>query len=123
MLIHIRSVSTAPHLWSVSLAFLFATLVLPVLAHAHGGMGPDEVGPPLVTSGLLGFASYWVVMLWPWSRKNDDQGADTGVPTVSQPGGAKRSGRIKRLPPRLRKVEGTGQSRVEPNARRKASDG
>lgn len=123
MLIHIRSVSTIRHLWSASLVLLLVTLVLPVLAHAHGGMGPDEVGPPLVTSGLLGFASYWVVMLWPWSRKNDDQGADTGVPTVSQPGGAKRSGRIKRLPPRLRKVEGTGQSRVEPNARRKASDG
>ena len=36
------------------------------VAHAHGGMaGPDELGPPLLTSAALGFACYWLVILWP----------------------------------------------------------
>jgi hypothetical protein len=39
-------------------------------AYAHGGMaGPDELGPPVITSAVLGIACYWAVMLWP-SRKN-----------------------------------------------------
>jgi len=39
-------------------------------AHAHGGMaGPDELGPPVITSAILGIGGYWTVMLWP-SRKN-----------------------------------------------------
>lgn len=38
-------------------------------AHAHGGIaGPDELGPPVITSALLGIACYWLVLLWP-SRK------------------------------------------------------
>lgn len=45
------------------------------LAHAHGGMaGPDEIGPPLLTAGALGFVCYWLVILWPARRrKTDDQ--------------------------------------------------
>jgi hypothetical protein len=31
--------------------------------------GPSELGPPLLTSGALGFACYWLVILWP-SKKN-----------------------------------------------------
>ncbi|MBI3248454.1 MAG: hypothetical protein HYZ50_18285 [Deltaproteobacteria bacterium] len=123
ILIRIRPVSTVRQVWGVSLALLFATLVLPVVARAHGGMGPDEVGPPLVTSGLLGFASYWIVMLWPWARRNNDQDVGTRASAASRTGGSKRSGRIKRLPPRLRKIEGTGQFRGEQTARRRASDG
>jgi hypothetical protein len=43
--------------------------VLASSAHAHGGIaGPDELGPPVITSALLGIACYWIVMLWP-SRK------------------------------------------------------
>ena len=39
-------------------------------AHAHGGIaGPDELGPPVITSALLGIACYWLVLLWP-SRKS-----------------------------------------------------
>ena len=123
ILIRIRPVSTVRQVWGVSLALLLAALVLPVLTHAHGGMGTDEVGPPLVTSGLLGFASYWIVMLWPWARRNKDQDVGTRASVASQPGGSKRSGRIKRLPPRLRKIEGTGQFRGEQSARRRANDG
>jgi hypothetical protein len=43
--------------------------VLASSAHAHGGIaGPDELGPPVITSALLGIACYWIVVLWP-SRK------------------------------------------------------
>ena len=35
-------------------------------AHAHGGIaGPDDLGPPVVTSAVLGLAGYWLMMLWP----------------------------------------------------------
>ena len=35
-------------------------------AHAHGGIaGPDELGPPFITSAVLGIAGYWLMMLWP----------------------------------------------------------
>jgi hypothetical protein len=35
-------------------------------AHAHGGIaGPDELGPPVIISTLLGVACYWIVVLWP----------------------------------------------------------
>ena len=42
------------------------------LAHAHGGMaGPDELGPPLFTSAVLGFICYWIVILWPKAQSKD----------------------------------------------------
>ena len=35
-------------------------------AHAHGGIaGPDDLGPPVITSAVLGLAGYWLMMLWP----------------------------------------------------------
>jgi hypothetical protein len=38
-------------------------------AHAHGGIaGPDELGPPVIISTLLGIACYWTVVLWPSRR-------------------------------------------------------
>jgi len=34
--------------------------------HAHGGFaGPDELGPPVIISTVLGIACYWIVVLWP----------------------------------------------------------
>lgn len=56
----------------LALAWLAASASL---AHAHGGMaGPDEMGPPLLTAGALGFVCYWLVILWPARRrKKDDQ--------------------------------------------------
>jgi hypothetical protein len=39
-------------------------------AHAHGGMaGPHELGPPVITSAVLGIGGYWTVMLWPSRKK------------------------------------------------------
>jgi hypothetical protein len=35
-------------------------------AHAHGGIaGPDELGPPVITSAILGIGGYWLMMVWP----------------------------------------------------------
>jgi hypothetical protein len=34
--------------------------------------GPQEIGPPLLTSVALGFVCYWLVILWPSSKPKDD---------------------------------------------------
>lgn len=53
---------------SVFLAALW-TLLAASAAQAHGGMaGPDELGPPVIISTLLGIACYWIVLLWPSRR-------------------------------------------------------
>ena len=81
------------------LVTLAALLVTPALAHAHGAMSGDELGPPLLTSGLLGFVSYWVVMLWPSSRRN--QTPRSGSNGKREPGSQARrplkAGRAKRM--------------------------
>jgi len=47
------------------------------IAQAHGGLaGPAEVGPPIVTSIALAFVCYWLVILWPASKRNDDASGD-----------------------------------------------
>ncbi|HXG21881.1 MAG TPA: hypothetical protein VNN62_22735 [Methylomirabilota bacterium] len=106
--------------WRVSIAALASLLVLPGLAHAHGGMGPDEVGPPLITSGVLGFVSYWAVMLWPSAKKNDNQ--DGGVRGQGRHAPPMRTARVRRRP-RLRKITGNAQLHGDLDVRRKASDG
>src|ERR1700724_2236251 len=68
----------------IGTATLTTMLASASAAHAHGGMaGPAEIAPPLLTSGALGFACYWLVMLWP-SAKNrrrtpDGSGPKTGT--------------------------------------------
>jgi hypothetical protein len=64
-----RLVVSSRQTWLIRMTTLTCIIVLPTLAHAHGAMGPDELGPPLGTAGLLGFVSYWVVMLWPSGKK------------------------------------------------------
>jgi hypothetical protein len=42
------------------------------VAHAHGGIaGPDELGPPVITSVILGIACYYIVIFWPQRRRRD----------------------------------------------------
>lgn len=106
-----------------SLAGFVCLMSISTLALAHGGMGPDEIGPPIITSGLIGFVSYWAVMLWPSAKKNADQavgvtGQDLYTPRTKK----RRSARVKRVP-RLRKIEGNGQFDSAQHPRRKASDG
>jgi hypothetical protein len=57
----------------ITVATLIWWMGTAAIAHAHGGMaGPDELGPPLFTSVALGFVCYWLVILWPSSRRKDD---------------------------------------------------
>lgn len=43
-------------------------------AYAHGGIaGPDELGPPVITSAALGILCYWVVVMWPSRKQRDGQ--------------------------------------------------
>jgi hypothetical protein len=43
-------------------------------AYAHGGIaGPDELGPPVIISAILGFGGYWTVILWPSRKSKDDR--------------------------------------------------
>jgi hypothetical protein len=52
-------------------------------AFAHGGIaGPDELGPPVITSAILGIVGYWTVMLWPTRR---DKGRSNGKKAVRRP--------------------------------------
>lgn len=113
--------------WSISAIIFTSIFILPTMALAHGGMGPDELGPPIMTSGLIGFLSYWAVMLlWPSTKENEGSalganGRNLPLPrTDRRP--HKRSTRMKRIP-RLRKIEGTGQFSSDQQIRRKASDG
>ncbi len=122
-----RRVVSSRQTWLMRTTMLTYLLVLPVLAHAHGGMGPDEVGPPLGTASLLGFVSYWVVLLWPSARKRageqvgpNGQNASTSE-TVTRPR-RKKNPRVKRIA-HLRKVETGRQLSSDEPARRKASDG
>jgi hypothetical protein len=40
-------------------------------AYAHGGIaGPDELGPPVLTSAVLGIGGYWLMLLWPLRRRS-----------------------------------------------------
>jgi hypothetical protein len=84
---------------TLRLVTLTVLLVTPVLAHAHGAMSGDELGPPLLTSGLLGFVSYWVVMLWPSSRRNQtpQSGSNGKREQGSQVRRPRKAGRAKRM--------------------------
>lgn len=49
---------------------LLWTSVFAASAYAHGGIaGPDELGPPVITSAVLGIGGYWLMMLWPLRRR------------------------------------------------------
>lgn len=105
----------------------FLSLVATVsVVHAHGGMaGPDDLGPPLFTSAALAFVCYWVVILWPASKRKHSGDAPTGsrMPVDEDRRLAGRTS--KRVAPRqtsqLRKVEGN-RVRSRSGSGRKASD-
>src|SRR5262245_15520762 len=74
---------------TVGLMTWMALFVCPALAHAHGAMSGDELGPPLMTSAFLGIVSYWVVMLWPSSRKNHTSRSGSNRQSEQSPGARK----------------------------------
>ena len=48
-------------------------LLAVVPAYAHGGIaGPDELGPPVITSVVLGLVCYYAMILWPSRRQRDE---------------------------------------------------
>jgi hypothetical protein len=105
-------------------------------AHAHGGMAsPSELGPPLLTSGAIGLACYWLVMLWPSAKakrrhqsgprggKSSGKTRDTSVGVAA--GGPKkiraRRPKIKRGKPQLKMVA-TTRDRERAGSERNAAD-
>jgi hypothetical protein len=49
-------------------------------AYAHGGIaGPDELGPPVITSAGLGILCYWLVIMWPSRKERDSHKTDKVV--------------------------------------------
>ena len=39
-------------------------------AYAHGGIaGPDDLGPPIITSAVLGIGGYWLMLMCPSRRR------------------------------------------------------
>jgi hypothetical protein len=112
--------------WRISMAVLACLMASASLAHAHGGMaGPEELGPPIFTSGLLGFVCYWLVILWPSSKKKGDTEVRPGTQNQSATRTRRRSHKnavhVKRVP-RLRKIERSGQVRSNVNSGRRATD-
>ena len=106
---------------------LICVVALPALAQAHGGMGPDEVGPPIGTAGLVGFVSYWVVMLWPSSKKKSGSqvgpnGQHSSASETFTHARKRNNTRVKRIT-HLRKIEAGAQFTSDQPERRKASDG
>lgn len=96
------------------------------VAHAHGGMaGPDDLGPPLFTSAALAFVCYWVVILWPRSkRRNSDEAPPGRKMSATENRRLARQSRKTAAPrptAQLRKVEGN-RARRGARAGRKASD-
>lgn len=113
--------------WRISMAVLACLSASPSLAHAHGGMaGPEELGPPIFTSGLLGFACYWLVILWPSSKKKGGMEVGSGTQNKS----ATRTRRLShqnsahaKRRSRLRKIGSSGQFGSNVNSGRRATDG
>jgi hypothetical protein len=101
-------------------------LVVVPSAHAHGGMaGPDEIGPPLFTSVALAFVCYWVVILWPASKRkeSDDEPSRKRILVDKRQHRGTRSNKraVPKETSRLRKVE-NGRARVGSGSGRKAGD-
>ena len=112
--------------WRISLTVFGYLVLVPSLAHAHGGMAGSELGPPLVTSGLLGFVCYWLMVLWPSAKKKKGD-IEVGPSMPNQHVSRTRrhvpqnSARIK-LRPRLRKIERRSQVSSNVHSGRKATD-
>jgi len=121
-----RPFAVPRRVWRISIAVLACLIAVPSLAHAHGGMaGPEELGPPIFTSGLLGFVCYWLVMLWPSSKKGGTEvgpGTQNKSATRTRRRSHKNAARVKQVS-RLRKVERSGQFGSNVNSGRRATDG
>ncbi len=100
------------------LAVLALVCIMPSLTHAHG-VDVAVMAPPLITSGLLAFVCYWLVILWPVSKR---ESAGRNGYGAAQPSGDSQTIRIKRKP-RLRVIEPSRQGEDGQPATRRAADG
>ena len=108
------------------LGIALAVVAMASRAHAHGGMaGPDELGPPLVTSAILAFVCYWVVILWPTSKRTGSEGTPNKrqAPEGERRSAPRRTYKRASVKPtaQLRKV-GSGRGENGFDTARKASD-
>jgi len=79
-----RSNQYRSRLTSQALATLLVVAATATTVYAHGGMASaDDLGPPLVTSGALAFICYWLVILWPVSKRKGSDDAPAGRGTRS----------------------------------------
>ena len=70
---HNRLVNLFQQIARSTLAAIVWMLASASIAHAHSGLaGPAEIGPPIATSIALAFVCYWIVILWPASKRDDD---------------------------------------------------
>jgi hypothetical protein len=111
----------------IGVATLTSMLAWASTAHAHGGMaGPSELGPPLLTSGALGFACYWLVMLWPSpkNRRTTPDGSNSksnSSERLNEKSNGRKSARAKKMP-HLKKIEGKMRVDAESSSRRNVID-
>jgi hypothetical protein len=111
----------------IGVAALASMLASASAAHAHGGMaGPGELGPPLLTSGALGFACYWLVILWP-SGKNrritpHDSGPKNGSSGRSSAQSSGRKSTRTKQTPHLKMVDNTMGADAGQSSRRNVID-
>ena len=103
--------------WRTSLASLtlvISALLVPGLVHAHGASAA-EIAPPVITSGLIGFVCYWIVMLWPAAEQPNASAEGLAQKTAGTSGAI----RIKRKP-RLRVIESNKQLPGDQTSNRRA---
>ena len=111
----------------IGVATLTSMLASASAAHAHGGMaGPSELGPPLLTSGALGFACYWLVMLWPSvkNRRTTPDGSNSKSSSsarLNEQSNGRKSARAKKMP-HMKKIEGKMRVDAESSSRRNVID-
>ncbi len=98
---------------SLLMALLAGLSLFPSPVYAHG-MNISEIAPPVTTAGILAFVCYWLVVLWPASKRveTDGRGSPETGPVI----------RIKRKP-RLRVIETKPQLPDEQPETRRAADG
>jgi hypothetical protein len=117
--------TTAQRGWRTSMTVVALVLMLPALTHAHG-MTAEELGAPIVTSGLLAFVCYWLVLLWPSSKKKNGPASGAGQQYASAATHRRHahqpSVRVKQRP-RLRQIGRSGQVGRDQNSGRRAIDG
>ena len=91
----LRPARRSVRLLSIRLAAAAGVLSLPGSAYAHGA-NAAEMAPPIITSGLLGFVCYWLVILWPASKRAASHPDRFAVPVVGpQPIRIKRKPRLR----------------------------